>query len=243
VTEAVTPDSASAVRPPAKRRQSGVVIPNQPKWHQRILAFVIFCVERAISATLRIKWDDRAGLKSGALHGPVIFCLWHNRLALCTCVWRNYIRRHMPKHGLAALISASKDGALLAAILEQFGIQPVRGSSSRRGAQALIELTSSLERGSHLAITPDGPRGPCYQVQPGVIALAQVTGAPVIPASSRTHWKFCLRSWDKFQIPLPFSRCDVTFGEPIFIPRDATDAQREEALKKLEAALRAITHD
>jgi lysophospholipid acyltransferase (LPLAT)-like uncharacterized protein len=149
----------------------------------------------------------------------------------------------MPKHGLAALISASKDGALLAAALEQFDVHPVRGSSSRRGAQAFLELTSSLERGFHLAITPDGPRGPCYRVQPGVAALSQVTGAPVIPISYRAQWKFTLRSWDKFQIPLPFSRCEVIFGEPICIPRTASDAEREEARKKLEHALRAITRD
>ena len=239
----VTPEPASAVKPPTKPRKGGVVVPNQPRWYQRIIAFLIFCIERTVTSTLRIKWDDRAGFQSGALSGPVIFCLWHNRLSLCMCIWRNFVRPHMPKHGLAALISASKDGALLAAALEQFDVQPVRGSSSRRGPQALLELTSWLEQGLNLAITPDGPRGPCYVVQPGVAALGQVTGAPVIPVSYRAQWKITLRSWDKFQIPLPFSRCEVVFGKPVFIPREATDAEREELRKKLEADMRAITRD
>ena len=85
---------------------------------------------------------------------------------------------------MAAMVSASKDGGFLASILECFGVQPVRGSSSRRGPQALLELTGWAERGYDLAITPDGPRGPRYVVQEGIIALAQVTGLPIVPASS-----------------------------------------------------------
>src|SRR6201988_4276641 len=97
--------------------------------------------------------------------------------------WRYYVRSHSPNKGLAALISASKDGALLACALERFGVQPVGGASRRRGPQALLELTSWLERGYHLAITPDGPRGPRYIVQSGAAALGQFTGAPVVPVS------------------------------------------------------------
>jgi lysophospholipid acyltransferase (LPLAT)-like uncharacterized protein len=204
---------------------------------------LIFLVERLVIATLRVKWDDRAGVAAGTLRSPVIFCLWHNRLALCMAVWRDYVCRHSPNSGLAALISASKDGALLACSLERFGVQPVRGSSSRRGPQALLELTSWLERGHHLAITPDGPRGPRYVVQPGVAALGQVTGAPVIPVSYRANRKFTLRSWDQFQIPLPFSRCEIILGKPIYFPRTASDEERESLRKQLEDALRAITHD
>ena len=82
---------------------------------------------------------------------------------------------------MAALVSASKDGGFLSGILELFGVQPVRGSSSRRGPQALLELTTWAERGHDLTITPDGPRGPCYQVQDGVMSLAQLTGLPIVP--------------------------------------------------------------
>lgn len=232
------PQSAVPSRPP-----SGVVAPNLPKWHQRLAAMLIYAFERCLTLTLRIRWDDRAGIATGRIHGPAIFCLWHNRLALSMFIWRTYVRRHHPAGGLAALISASKDGALLAAILEQFKVKPVRGSSSRRGAQALVELASSLERGCHVAITPDGPRGPRYQVQSGVVALAQLTGAVVIPASYQASRKFTFKSWDRFQLPVPFARCDITLGEPMVFPRDIPDEQREALRRELEEKLRAITRD
>jgi lysophospholipid acyltransferase (LPLAT)-like uncharacterized protein len=123
--------------------------------------------------------------------------------------------------------------------LENFRVQPVRGSSSRRGAQALVELISWAERGYDLAVTPDGPRGPCYAVQDGVLALAQLTGRPIIPFGYRLSWRIRLKSWDRFQIPLPFSRCDIVHGEPIVVPRDLTDEQRDQIRQQLRDALLA----
>jgi len=140
--------------------------------------------------------------------------------------------------GLAALVSASKDGAFLTAILERFGVQPVRGSSSRRGAQALLELATWAERGYDLAITPDGPRGPRYVVQDGTMALAQITGLPVVPASFRLEWKIQLKSWDRFQIPVPFSRCEIYVGKMLTVPRDISDEEREKLRRLLEAEMR-----
>lgn len=227
---------------PAPRR-SGIVVPNAPRWYQRLAALGLFIIECLVTFSLRVRWNDRSGLAQGAVAGPVIFCLWHNRLALCMLIWRRYARRHHPQGGLAALISASKDGALLAATLEQFGVQPVRGSSSRRGAQALLELNSALARDVNVAITPDGPRGPCYRVQSGVVALAQVSGAMVVPVSFHASRKFILRSWDRFQIPAPFARCEITFGPPLRLERDADDAQREAFRIRLETALQEITQD
>ena len=141
------------------------------------------------------------------------------------------------------MVSASKDGGLLARILERFGAQPVRGSSSRRGPQALLELTSWAERGYDLAITPDGPRGPCYVVQDGAIALAQLTGFPLVPVAYNLNWKIRLKSWDRFQIPLPFARCDVTFDHAIRLPHDASEAEREKVRQQIEARMREITVD
>ena len=124
-----------------------------------------------------------------------------------------------------------------------FGVQPVRGSSSRRGGQALLELTTWAERGYDLAITPDGPRGPCYVVQEGVIS----TGAIDRPAACAGVVSFELenpvKSWDRFQIPLPFARCEITVGRVMRVPREATDAERESLRQQLEAELRAITRD
>jgi hypothetical protein len=119
----------------------------------------------------------------------------------------------------------------------------VRGSSSRRGPQALLELTGWAERGYDLAITPDGPRGPRYVVQEGIMGLAQVTGLPIVPASYYLGWKIQVRSWDQFQIPLPFSRCEMIIGRPVRVPREASDTEREALRQQLEQTLREISRD
>src|SRR5213076_1928270 len=108
-----------------------------------------------------------------------------------------------------------------------FNVQPVRGSSSRRGPQALLELTTWAERGYDLAITPDGPRGPRYVVQDGAVAAAQLTGLAILPASYHLSRKIEIKSWDRFQVPLPFSRCEITIGRPMRVPADADDEARE----------------
>ncbi len=150
-------------------------------------------------------------------------------------------RRHPRK--LAALVSASKDGALLAAVLGKFGVAQVRGSSSRRGPQALLELTSHGQMGYDLALTPDGPKGPRYVVQPGVISLAQVTGFPIIAVTCNTYRKISLKSWDGFQIPLPFSRCELILNEPIFVPKEAGADRKEELRRELEDSLNGKSMD
>ena len=229
--------------PKARKRVSGIVVPHKPRWFQKLGAFLIYCVARTYATTLRIHWDNQSGYLRDKRGGPAIYCLWHNRLILCMEV---YLRQTKPRSlgiGLAALISASKDGAFLEAILKRFGVHAARGSSSRRGSQALIELTSLAERGFDLAITPDGPRGPRYIVQPGVMALAQLTGLPIVPFGFHAHRKIQIKSWDGFQIPLPFSRCDLCFGVPIHVPRKATDAQREEIRLHLEQMLKKISPD
>jgi lysophospholipid acyltransferase (LPLAT)-like uncharacterized protein len=226
-----------------KRRSSGVVVPHKPYWYQRLGAWVVFLLVRAVSATLRYKWTDRSGYFDDGPAGPAIYCVWHNRLALSMIEYYGYVKRHNKTPGLAALVSASKDGGFLASVLECFRVQPVRGSSSRRGPQALLELTGWAERGYDLAITPDGPRGPRYVVQDGIMALAQVTGRPIIPASYHLSWKMEAKSWDRFQVPFPFSHCEMVFGKPVRVPREATDAEREILRQQLEGTLKEISRD
>jgi lysophospholipid acyltransferase (LPLAT)-like uncharacterized protein len=141
------------------------------------------------------------------------------------------------------MVSASGDGALLAAVLAKFGLESIRGSTSRRGPQALLEATRWLRKGYSVAITPDGPRGPSHQIQEGIIYLAQVSGRPIVPISNFTRWKIRLPSWDRFQIPLPFARCELYDNDPIWVPRDATEADREQLRSRLEESMRAITPD
>jgi lysophospholipid acyltransferase (LPLAT)-like uncharacterized protein len=223
--------------------KTGVVVPHKAKWHQHLAAVLICIFIRAVAVTIRFRLDDRSSFFNGAPGEKFIFAVWHNRLALCLMLYQRYVVRFAPDRRMAAIVSASRDGGLLARILEHFNVEPVRGSSSRRGSQALLELRTWAERGYDLAITPDGPRGPRYIVQEGVMALAQVTGLPIVPASYHLGWKIRLKSWDGFQIPLPFSRCEVFAGRIIHVPREATDAEREELRRQLETELRTISSD
>jgi len=235
-----TASSASQVR---SHKRSGVVVPHKAKWHQRLAAALVYGLIRSLAATIRFELDERAGQFGGALKGKVIFSIWHNRLALSLMIYRRYVVRFAPERRMAAMVSASRDGGLLARILEHFGVEPVRGSSSRRGPQALREMISWAESGYDLAITPDGPRGPCYQVQDGVISTAQLTGLPILPVSYHLNWKFRPKSWDRFQVPMPFARCRIRTGEMVRVPREATEAERETLRQRLEETMKAITVD
>jgi lysophospholipid acyltransferase (LPLAT)-like uncharacterized protein len=227
--------------PPSKAGQ--IVVAHEPKWYQRAVAWLIFATVRAVWATLRCRWLDRSEYIHVPDTGPVIYCVWHNRLALCMPAYFKYASQRKQTPGMAAMVSASRDGGFLTGILECFGVEPVRGSSSRRGPQALLELTTWAERGYDLAITPDGPRGPLYVVQDGVMSLAQLTGLPVVPFSYYARWKIRVKSWDRFQIPLPFSYCEMRLGKAVFVPRDTSDEQREKLRLQLETELRAISRD
>jgi len=230
----------AAGRPP---RKSGVVVPHAPKWHQRLAAAVLYAVAWTLTSTLRFKLDDLSGYFSDVPQEKIIFAIWHNRLSLALILYRRYVARRDRKRRLVALVSASRDGGLLAAILELFKVQPVRGSSSRRGAQALREMVTWGKRGHDLALTPDGPRGPCYIVQEGVISTAQLTGMPIVPVTYHLNWKLRLKSWDRFQIPLPFACCEITIGKVLRVPHETDGAGREELRKRLETEMRTITRD
>jgi lysophospholipid acyltransferase (LPLAT)-like uncharacterized protein len=230
-------------QPSRARRAGGVIVPHPPRWHQRLIAWLIYVFIRTVAATLRYRWDDRSQGAVYALQGPALFCVWHNRLALCLIAYYAFARQRPPTAGMATMVSASRDGAFLTGILDCFKVQPVRGSSSRRGPQALLELTTWAERGYDLSLTPDGPRGPRYVVQDGVMSLAQVTGLPIIPFSYNLTWKVCLKSWDRFQIPLPFARCEMNIGMPLRVPRHASDEERQALRQQLQQTLRNLSTD
>lgn len=225
------------------QKSRGVVVPNKPRWFQRLAASLVFALIKLVSFTLRYRWHDHSGYFDGPPPGQAIYCVWHNRLALCLEVYFGYIKKRNRTLGLAAIVSASKDGALLASVIECFKVQPVRGSSSRRGPQALLELTSWANRGYDMAITPDGPRGPRYVAHDGIISLAQITGLAIIPVSYNLSWKIRVKSWDQFQIPLPFARCDVFIEKPIRVSRENSDAERERLRLQLQDALKAVLKD
>lgn len=224
-----------------RARRSGVVVPHRPKWHGEIAACAIWLAGTALARTWHLTLENESGF-SETYDQPLIGAIWHNRLAVAMPVWK-WWRGRNKRARLAALISASRDGALLARTFSYFGVKPIRGSSSRRGAQALIELTSAIKDKFTVAITPDGPRGPKYVVQPGIIALAQLTGTPIVPIGVFIERKKQLRSWDGFQIPYPFTKCHARLGPPIRIARDATAEEQELARQQLETSLRHLNPD
>lgn len=231
------------VRNRGRNLQSGIVVPHKAGLVPRIIAKVVYLLVKVISFTIRFKWIDKSGLREMPGSQRVIFCIWHNRLALSLILFERFVKKYFPQRRLAAMVSASRDGALLTRILELFGTEPVRGSSSRRGPQALREMTTKGKSGYDLAITPDGPRGPKYVVQDGVISLASVTQMPIIPVSYSLSWKIKLNTWDKFLIPLPFSKCVVYLGEPIYVSSNSSRDERETLRQLLEKRLREITKD
>lgn len=228
--------------PSTPANSSRVVVPRKLKWHHHLAAFLIFAGIRLISLTWRCRFIDVYGFLEQP-HGPMIFCLWHNRLGLSMTMWERFGRKKIHSSGLVCLISASHDGGVLARTLRYFKVDAVRGSSSRRGAQALLELTSHAERGYSIAITPDGPRGPRYVIQDGIIALGQLSGSPILPVSTSVRGKLTLKSWDRFQIPLPFARCEVRLGMPLLVPRELTDEHRAALRTELERRMMVLTED
>ena len=161
---------------------------------------------RALALTVRIRFDDLAGYFDPQRRRPCIVAAWHNRILLLPVCFERFRNGHR----LTVLTSSSRDGEILSAIVAHFGIGSVRGSSSRRGAVALLSLASELEKGHDVIITPDGPRGPRYVLSPGIIFLAQKTGLPLmrVQVDYTRYWK--IKSWDGFRIPKPFSQVTVT---------------------------------
>ena len=202
-----------------------MVIPNDAGLGQRLAAKLFYVFLQVLRLTWRVHFSDPHGVMEAGRDRPFILCAWHNRLAYAMVTIREGIQ---PKTGrrMAAMVSASKDGAFLVEILRAFDVVPVRGSTSRRGRQALLELSRQVKAGLHLGITPDGPRGPCYEIQDGILSLAQLTGLPIVPLGCQAGRKVRFRSWDRFQLPWPLTRCDMAFGEPLEVPRKVSDEQR-----------------
>lgn len=198
----------------------------------RLIAVCAQWLVRALLATLRFHVEDRAGVtKPGGT--PVLWAFWHNRLLIMP----HLFERFTSGRPSAALTSASKDGELLAAFLACFGVGAIRGSSSRRGALAWRELRRAVEAGLYVGITPDGPRGPRYHLNPGLLLLAQKTGTPVLPTRIRYSRKLELKSWDGFQIPMPFARVDVLLDHPVSFARTASASEFEAERLRLEQLL------
>jgi lysophospholipid acyltransferase (LPLAT)-like uncharacterized protein len=158
-----------------------------------------------------------------------ILALWHGRILPATIYFRD--------RGVVAITSQNFDGEWVARIMRRFGYLQARGSTSRGGGRALLQLSREMAEGRPTAFTVDGPRGPAYQAQPGAVWLAKVTGNPIVPFHIESAPCWTPRSWDRAQIPKPWSRVAIVIGAPLEVPADADDALMEAKRIDLERRL------
>jgi lysophospholipid acyltransferase (LPLAT)-like uncharacterized protein len=180
------------------------------KWHERLFVRLVAVLLRFLGATWRVREEGRKDLSPKARpNPPVMFAFWHE--AILATAW------HHRGCGSAVMISSSRDGELIAQLSNLLGYRSVRGSSTRGGREAAKELIEALKNGDNCAITPDGPRGPRRQVQPGVSMIPRQSGRAVVPLAFAAErcWRF--KSWDRFMVPKPFSRCVFVYGEPVLM--------------------------
>jgi len=202
----------------------------------RWLIAVGFRVLQLWVRTLRYEIDDRADVIGKPADQTYIGALWHNRLLIFPFVLRRFFSN---RHG-AALISASRDGDLLADAITRFSFDVVRGSSSRLGVSAIFQLTDVLASGRDVVITPDGPRGPAYELGPGIILLAQKSGSAVLPVNMEYSSCWRLKSWDRFILPRPFAKIRVIIGQPHRVRSTNTVADFEAERLRLQDAMMAL---
>jgi len=164
-----------------------------------------------------------------------IFAFWHARLLPLVYTHRG--------RGIAVLVSRSRDGELIAGVIERLGFVTARGSSSRAGGEGILDMLEWAGQGHLLALTPDGPRGPAGQVKPGLAYLASRTGLPVVPVATAAKRAWVLASWDRFRVPGPFARVWVAYGEPLRVPAGLDDAAAGAWGARLEGAIHDLTLD
>jgi len=169
---------------------------------RRVVLWPLAALLQVWARTLRFEIDAETDRLLGKSDVPAALVIWHNRLFISA----EYFRRYRTRRRVFALVSASRDGAWLAAFYRLVGMHPVRGSSSRMGRKAAVALIECLRAGHDVGITPDGPRGPCYEVKSGVVIVSRRTGAPMILLGVQFLSAWRLRSWDGFYLPRPFSR-------------------------------------
>jgi lysophospholipid acyltransferase (LPLAT)-like uncharacterized protein len=189
-----------------------------------------------IFSTVRIESVDYQKARKEIDSGRCLVAFWHSRMLMISYVYK--------RRGAAILVSRSNDGEMMAQVLERQGHCPIRGSTSRSGVRALSQLIKAVkERNCAGVIVPDGPRGPRFRVQPGIIALAQKTGYPIVPMSYSARRVKVFPSWDRFILPYPFNEGRVIYGDPISVPNELNPDTREFYRMELENAMNRITKE
>ncbi len=187
-----------------------------------------------IGCTLRVSFNWEEG-SIGSLDNvhPGIYPFWHRCVLPAAWIFR--------RRNLAVMTSRSLDGEYIARVIQRFGFAPIRGSSTRGGQRALLEMQSFVNQGGGAAFTIDGPRGPRYVAKRGPIYLAKATGVAITPFYVAVEKKWTFNSWDRLVLPVPFSRAVVQVAPKIHVPRDADDSMLEAKYREMQSALERIT--
>lgn len=203
---------------------------------------IVSAGSKLLARTLRLRVEGEERVAGLQMNGKgVILVTWHGRTFIPITRFNG--------RGYWAIISPSRDGEYQNRIFRRFGWQTVRGSTGARGAvQSALTMVKHLKAGATLAFTPDGPRGPSREVQPGAIFLAQKSGCAIVPAGISVCPRRLLPTWDRYLVPMPFGRAALVYGEPLYIPAGADEAEQrvwagrvKEAIDRLEARAEAIT--
>jgi lysophospholipid acyltransferase (LPLAT)-like uncharacterized protein len=201
----------------------------------RAAAWLGGTVFRACMSTLRVRYVPLGpGLdpRREGMQGRYLYAFWHENLLLPAFLYG--------RSDIHVLISRHADGQVIAEVVESLGFRTVRGSSRRGAVPAALGMLRAADKG-HLAITPDGPRGPRRRVQPGIAYLAARSGLPVVAVGVAYDDPWRVNSWDCFAVPRPFSRAAVVTGEPITVPANAEEAELEAAREQIELAMHDLT--
>jgi lysophospholipid acyltransferase (LPLAT)-like uncharacterized protein len=200
-------------------------------------SLLVYTIIRLYGLTFRVRIENESPwmehLENG---GRVVLCSWHQQFFAAIGHFREY-RRHQP----SLMISRSRDGEIIANVARRVGWRPIRGSSSRGGGTALIEMINAVKHSRLGAHVVDGPKGPPFRVKAGVVALAQATSAVIVPfhVTPGRAWHF--NSWDRFFIPKPLSRVTLRFGDMIAVePTDTSEAFEEQRVA-LERVMRSAS--
>ncbi len=208
---------------------------NEVRGAKRALLWLLAALLRTWGRTLRFEADAATHARLAYADEPAALVIWHNRLFVSA----EYFRRYRTKRAVYALVSASKDGAWLAAFYRMIGLIPVRGSSSNFGREAGKALIEVMRAGHDIGITPDGPRGPMYVVEPGVLVVTRRNNAPMVLVGVEFTRAWRLKSWDRFYIPWPFSRVKMRCT---LLPAKKPDGEKLSA-DEVREALIAVSPD
>jgi lysophospholipid acyltransferase (LPLAT)-like uncharacterized protein len=199
----------------------------------RAADLVFYFLIRALGATARISvegWENWEAATRGGLQP--IYTFWHDHIMLATYFWR--------RRGIVVMTSRSFDGEYIARFIRRFGYGAARGSSSRGGVGALVEMIKLMRANCPAAFTIDGPRGPRHVAKMGAVLLAKKTGNPILPFAVVPARAYAAPSWDRLQVPLPFTRVRVLIAPPIHVGADADEAALEVAREELQRALDSL---